>query len=219
MNILAIETSSPQCSVALLHDAAIIELNDITPRTHAQQILPMIQQLLTQADLKLNQLDALAYGKGPGSFTGLRIGAGVIQGIALGSDIPVIPISSLQCLAQTGYAKHQQSRIISCIDARMQEVYWGMFELDPVTGLMQLNGDEAVTPPEMINLPTAAWYGVGNGWHYPQLGARFAADNYDLNCLPTARAMLALAKIKLTLGETTTAEFCYSTYIRDKVVR
>ena len=119
MKILAIETATEACSTALMIDHVIIEHYQVAPRAHNRLIIPMIESLLSKANIHLNQLDALAFGRGPGSFTGIRIAASVAQGIALGADLPVIPISSLAALAQEVFDEHNNTITYGCLDARM----------------------------------------------------------------------------------------------------
>ena len=125
MNILAIDTVTEMCSVALLNNDRPLSIERHVPRQHTQVILEMIQTLLTDAQLGLSELDAIGFSRGPGSFTGLRICASVTQGLALAHDLPVIPISSLAILAQGAFRMDNKQDIFACMDARKNEVYWG----------------------------------------------------------------------------------------------
>src|SRR5258707_1196536 len=120
MKLLALETSTEACSVALSLDGAVVERFELGQR-HGERLLPMVQEILSESGVALTQLDALAFGRGPGSFTSLRIGAGVTQGLAFGADLPVVPVSSLAVLAQGENA----AKILAAFDARMRQVYWG----------------------------------------------------------------------------------------------
>ena len=142
MKILAIDTATEACSVALLTDETCQEIFEIIPRQHTERVLPMVDEMLKKADLSLSQLDALAYNCGPGSFTGVRVATSVIQGLAFSADLPVIPVSSLAALAQLAYREEHKQKVLSAIDARMNEMYWGCYQLE--NGLMRLIGKEKV---------------------------------------------------------------------------
>ncbi|MDM8563559.1 tRNA (adenosine(37)-N6)-threonylcarbamoyltransferase complex dimerization subunit type 1 TsaB, partial [Candidatus Marithioploca araucensis] len=142
MKLLAFDASSPACSCALYLDGEITERYEIAPRQHAALILPMADELLTEAGLKPIELEGIAFGRGPGSFTGLRIASGVAQGIAFAADIPVAPISSLATLAQAAYIENGAQKVLAAIDARMSEVYWGMYVIDK-QGIMRCEGEES----------------------------------------------------------------------------
>jgi tRNA threonylcarbamoyladenosine biosynthesis protein TsaB len=122
MKLLAIETATESCSAALLVDDEVICLNEIAPRKHNEIILSMCEQVLAQGETSLSQLDVMAFGRGPGAFTGVRLAASVTQGIALGQDLPVVPVSSLASLAQAAAETASVTQVLSCIDARMQEI-------------------------------------------------------------------------------------------------
>src|SRR5688572_16016384 len=144
--ILAIETATEACSVALLHGGKTLQRFEHRPQAQADLVLPMIEAVLSEAGLKTQDLDAIAYGRGPGSFTGLRIAAAVTQGIAVATGLPVIPVSTLAVIAQGVYRVHGREKVIAAIDARMQEIYWGYYRLQ--NGLMTAVGDEQVSPPD-----------------------------------------------------------------------
>src|SRR3569833_3307602 len=129
MKLLAIDTATEACSAALYLDGAVNKRYVLAPREHALLILPMIDELLRDANLSPLELDAVAFGRGPGAFTGLRIAAGVAQGIAYGADLPVVPVSSLAALAQGCYRERGVTRVLATIDARIGEVYWGAYRL------------------------------------------------------------------------------------------
>jgi len=133
MKLLALDTASAQCSAALLYDDRVCSRSTVTARDHATLILPMIDALLAEAGMKLQQLDGIAFGRGPGSFTGVRIAAAVTQGLAAGADLPVLPVSDLRALAAQARrlapgAGTSSGHVLACMDARMGEVYWGVFE-------------------------------------------------------------------------------------------
>jgi tRNA threonylcarbamoyladenosine biosynthesis protein TsaB len=182
MKILAVETATEACSAALLANDEIIGNTDgtstlpgdacsriveryrLAPREHNRLILPMIEAVLAEAGLAVGQLDALAFGRGPGSFTGVRIAAGVAQGIAFGADLPVIPVSTLAALAQEAFDETDATLAYPCIDARMGEVYWGVYRRNE-SGLAQLAGEEGVLAAASVPFPKdGRGAGIGSGW-------------------------------------------------------
>ncbi len=221
MNILALDTSAEACSVALNLDGVLIGRSEHAPRRHTERILPMLDQLLAEAGLSLKQLDAIAFGRGPGSFTGVRIAAGVTQGIALGADLPVLPISTLAALAQRAFAQRGERAILTAFDARMKEVYWAGYCVDD-SGLAVLVGQEAVLPPEQIALPEAGqWFGAGSGWAaYATVlmqtsGLEPSRVDPELFCRAEEMALLAAAE--LAAGRAVSADQALPVYLRDQV--
>ena len=150
MKLLAIDTATEGCSAALLIDNKMAVRMDVQPRKHAELILPMLDELLSEAGLSVSQLDALAFGRGPGAFTGVRIATGVIQGVAFAADLPVVPVSTLRALAQRTYNEYNHTNVLTAFDARMDEVYWAAYQLDD-NGLMSLVGEEAVLSPDDVS--------------------------------------------------------------------
>ncbi len=164
MNLLAIETSETACSAAIWSDGDIIETYREQPRGHSELLLPMIDTLISESGIRKPRLDAIAFGRGPGSFTGVRIAAAVTQGISFGLDIPVIPVSSLQALAQGVYRTTAHQQVAVAFDARMHEVYWALCSAD-TDGVMQLQGVEMVCAPDRVSQPQQGrWIGAGSGW-------------------------------------------------------
>lgn len=164
MKILALDTSSDLCSAALLIDGEARVRAELAPRRHTELILPMIEQLLAEAGIGAGALDGLAFGRGPGSFTGVRIATGVAQGIAFGADIPVAPISTLAALAHGCWRELGWGRVLAAFDARMGEVYWAAC-LVQGEGLVETLGEEIVTAPGQVPLPPdQGWRGAGSGW-------------------------------------------------------
>lgn len=152
MKILALDTATENCSAALLIDGAIISRERLLEQGHAGQILPMVDEVLAAAGIGLHAMDAIAFGRGPGGFTGVRLAAGVTQGLAFGAGIPVVPVSNLQALAQRLLATDAGiERVLVCTDARMREVYWGCFERRD--GLAASCGDERLSAPDGVRLP------------------------------------------------------------------
>ena len=150
--ILAIETATEACSAALYVDGEVSERFQLAPREHALLILPMIDALLVDAGMSLGALDAVAYGRGPGSFTGVRIAASVAQGVAFAADLPVVAVSTLASLALGAMSATGQHSVMSALDARMNEVYWGLYEREPA-GLPRLQGEECVCAPGHVRAP------------------------------------------------------------------
>lgn len=162
--LLAIETSTPACSAALSVDGEVLERYALAPRQHAALMLPMIESLLLEAGLTVRQLDAIAFGRGPGSFTGVRIAASMVQGIAFAAELPVVPVSTLAALAQGGMRESNLPRVLAAMDARKDEVYWGCYA-GTGDGVVALQGSECVCTPDSVpDCEQADWVGVGSGW-------------------------------------------------------
>lgn len=209
--ILALDTATEACSVALLLDDEIIEEFQIAPRQHAQRILPLIEKLLKKADLKLTDLDALAFGRGPGSFMGLRLAASVIQGLAFGAQLPIISISSLQALAEEALDKSDASSVLAGWDARMNAIYWNVFsnQLQPQFAQDQLSDPKAI--------PLDAAVAAGNAWsvYADQLAGKIKIIEA---CYPRASCVAKLALTKFHKQEFTPLCEALPNYLRDKVV-
>ena len=205
--LLALDTATEACSVALLHDGRVLSHYEVAPRMHAQRLLPMIQQLLGEAGIAASALDAIAFGRGPGAFTGVRIAIGVVQGLAFALDRPVLPVSNLAVLAQRALREHGATQVASAIDARMDEVYWGCYRVE--AGEMRLLGQEAVLPPEQAEAPRGCdgeWFGAGTGWG--TFAARLALRpvGMDGSMLPHAEDLLTLARFAWARGEALPAD-------------
>lgn len=218
MKLLALDTSTEACSVALLDGAHVEERFAIVQQSHSQHILKMVAEVLAAGQVALAQLDALAFGRGPGSFTGLRICAGVAQGLAYGADLPVVPVSSLAALAQAENAE----RVLAALDARMNQVYWGVYERRQ--GLVALCGEEQVVSPEAVPVPAGTgWVGAGSGWdHYESaLRVRFgdAITEVRKGRYPRASAVAVLGRAAISRGEAVPAEQAIPVYVRDDVAK
>ena len=219
MKLLAIETATEACSAAVLLEGEVLFRHQIAPRQHTALILSMVDQLLQDKGLQLKDFDALAYGRGPGAFTGVRIATGVIQGLAYGADLPVIPVSTLAALAQS--AASTASNIISAIDARMGEIYWCRY-VTSGTGLVTALVDEQVSSPDQILIDeNKSYFGVGTGWETYQselatvMGKQLLGS--DGNRYPDARDILSLAEYEYQKGNTVSAQDALPVYIRNKV--
>lgn len=220
--ILALDTSTEACSCALALDGQVLEHYVVAPQQHAGMILGNIDTLLRDRGLGFEQLDAIAWGRGPGSFTGLRIAAGVTQGIAFAANLPVIEVSTLAALALDAGNATGHTRIFACLDARIDEVYWGLFEIQD--GLPAAIDAEALCKPEAIPADSLAgageWVAVGNGLAY---GARFpAALSARLSqrlpgVLPRAACIATIATAAFARGQTIAADMVRPVYLRDKV--
>ena len=216
--LLALDTATEACSVALLHDDRVYSHYEVIPRLHAQRLLPMIKTLLGEAGVPLAAVDAIAFGRGPGAFTGVRIAIGVVQGLAFALDRPVLPVSDLAVLAQRALREHGAQQVAAAIDARMDEVYWGCYRAEQ--GEMRLLGAEAVLPPELAALPRDAagdWFGAGTGWgtHAARLPAMLGGQ--DGAMLPHAEDLLGLARFAWARGEALPADQAQPVYLRDQV--
>ncbi|MDN5870972.1 MAG: tRNA (adenosine(37)-N6)-threonylcarbamoyltransferase complex dimerization subunit type 1 TsaB [Nitrococcus sp.] len=220
--ILAFDTTTEACSAALLTAGRVSSRFEVVPRGHAQRLLPMLDELLGQAGLRVSDLDAIAYCRGPGSFTGSRIAVGIAQGLAYGADRPVIPVSTLACLAQGVYREQGGETVLAAIDARMDQVYWGAYRVSE-RGIMVAMADEVVVSPDAAPVPPmiGSWYGVGTGWgaHQARLLARCDKPpaGIDGERLPQARDCLTVALAAFCEGGTVDASQALPVYLRDRV--
>lgn len=219
MNILVIDTATEACSVALEVNEQVFNCFEICPQQHSQRILPMIDEVLKQANTTLEDLDYLAFGRGPGSFTGVRIATGVLQGLALGTGHKVVGVSTLAAMAQQAYVQHHTEQVTAAIDARMSEVYIGQYELQQ--NIMMLIGEEQVLPPEqgaVILNNSSNMAGVGTGWQaYADLDAEGNINILTDVLYPNALYMLPLAKSLIADGLAVEVEEIQPVYLRDKV--
>lgn len=217
--ILALDSSTDACSVALYRDGNILHKFELAAKSHTQRLLPMVDEILQEADLKLGDLDAIAYGRGPGSFTGLRICMGIVQGLAFGSDIPVIPVSTLQAIA-AGYLRANpanQLPLLVALDARMDEIYWGLF--DERADFLE---EEQVMKPALL-LEQGVVQGLqrqfvalGPGWHYADL-ASLIPESLLQNLFPSAVDIAELGAAAFLRGEQISILDAQPVYLRDSV--
>ena len=221
MKILAIDTSGEACSATLLADTVIEQRLEREPRRHGELLLSMIDELLARAGIGVTQLDALAFGCGPGSFTGVRIATSVAQGVAYGADLPVIPVSTLAALAQGHFRSSGATRVLTAFDARMGELYWGSYLLGD-GDLMQPAMAEEVASPEKVSLPLdTGWSGIGSGWvaHGDvlrrRLGPRLSLVVPEAFCESRDVAILAAAEFEA--GRCVPAEQALPVYLRERV--
>ncbi|HWA39571.1 MAG TPA: tRNA (adenosine(37)-N6)-threonylcarbamoyltransferase complex dimerization subunit type 1 TsaB [Burkholderiales bacterium] len=212
MRIAAFETSGDWCSVALSLEGELRGRELRAGTRHSEFALPMLQALLAEARLKASDLQAVAFGAGPGSFTGLRIACGIAQGLALARDLPVLGISSFEAIAEEAAAP----RVVACVDARMREVYYAALEKRGTRWVEVVTG-RCVPPQEVPAPPGAGWIGCGSGFvAFPDLlKGSLAAVQPEVH--PTAMAVATLALPRLAAGEGVDAALALPVYLRDKV--
>jgi tRNA threonylcarbamoyladenosine biosynthesis protein TsaB len=220
MKVLALDAATEACSAALFDAGSVSERFEVIGRGHAGRLLPMADELLTERGVSLRELDAIAFGRGPGGFTGLRIAAGLAQGLAAGAGKPVLPVSNLAAVAAAAASAHGRTRVLVCMDARMGEVYWAAFDCSaaspqPLTREL-LSDPGAVEPPgaEML-------YGAGHGFGaYPALGERLAGRLYgvDGGALPRAREIAVIGAADFAAGAALAPARGLPVYLRDDVV-
>lgn len=242
MNILAIDTSTEACSAALhvgsrgARGEAVFVRYQEAPRGHAELILPMVDALLAEAGIALKDLTAIAFGRGPGSFTGVRLAASVVQGLAFGAGVGVVPVSTLQAVAYRAFALDDArggptaSHVLVCNDARMDEVYTAAFARDALPVAL---GPEAVQPPDRVQVPAlggampsaARWIGAGRGFRAYASLARLRKEAggplvaVDDTLLPRAEDVLALAIPEVKAGRVLPASAALPVYVRDEVAK
>ncbi|HTD12199.1 MAG TPA: tRNA (adenosine(37)-N6)-threonylcarbamoyltransferase complex dimerization subunit type 1 TsaB [Steroidobacteraceae bacterium] len=232
MRILALDTATENCSAALLIDGQLHAAEELLDRGHAERILPMVDELLRAAQLRLADLTAIAFGRGPGSFTGVRLAASVTQGLAWGAGLRVVPVSDLRAVAQRALElSAAPPRVLVCNDARMHEVYWACFERSP-DGFAMAVTEERVGSPAAVALPApwrhspgdgpASVAGAGSGFAaYPQLGASLSAGVTVVRerLLPRAAEIVRLAAVEVANGHLLRPEQALPVYLRDDVAR
>lgn len=216
MRILALDTATERCSVALLLDERIIERAIQTARGHADVILTMVDEVLAEGGVRLKELDGLAYGRGPGAFTGVRIAIGVAQGLAFGAQLPTVGISDLAAVAQQVAAPGDH--VLVCMDARMNEVYWGTFHRPPTQSVVVATSAERVDPPRAVPVADCSLLaGTGFG-AYPELASVRPDIVTHGAILPHAREIARLAEVELRAGRGRPATQAEPVYLRDQVV-
>lgn len=225
MNLLAIETATEACSVALLHGQALIDRSELAPRRHAELVLPMAEALLAEAGITRRQLDGVAVGRGPGAFTGVRLGISVAQGLALALDVQVVAVSSLAALALQ--APRNGAAVLAVIDARRSEIYAGTFSPGPEQNPLQLNAlrplseERVVGAGALVVPPDQAWNVIGSGWraYADVLRNRLpsALRWVDGDRYPQARDVARLAEPAFAAGKAVPPEQALPVYLRDKV--
>jgi len=223
MKILALDAATEACSVALLHNDEVQERFELAPREHAQLLLPMARELLAQANLQFADLDAIAVGRGPGAFTGIRIAMSMAQGLALGAGLPLVPVSDLAALALRNYRLHDASNSLVVQDARMQEVYWALYTINN-TGMPELIGEESVCPPGLVQTEHyAAQISIaGGGWSaYPDelIELQDALQQTAIETFPHAQEIALLALGMLLSGGEFDVTAAEPSYVRNNVAK
>jgi len=227
--ILALDASTDACSVALWSDGQTLQRFELAAKSHTQQLLPMVDTILVESGVSLSEVDALAFGQGPGSFTGLRIGLGIVQGLAFSRDLPVIGVSTLRAMAAGFYRTRradvpaaETEPVLVALDARMHEIYWTLVQRATDTGEPELLTPEAVEQPSVAARTMAAqsakarFWGIGAGWHYPELRALGPAGIEEA-VYPHAEDIARLAVEPFLKGEAQPAEQAQPVYLRDTV--
>lgn len=216
MKILAIDTATERCSVALRTGGVVHSRSMDTARGHADNVLALVEEVLQEAQLTLRQLDGIAYGRGPGAFTGVRIAVGVVQGLAFGADLPTVGISNLAAVAQQ--VASPGDRILVCMDARMGEVYWTTFEWG-AAGLVVAQAEEQVGRPEMVTAEAALLTkAAGTGFRaYPALMNAYVNLTLHADMLPRATEIALLGEADLVAGRGKPAAEAQPVYVRDNV--
>ena len=217
MKLLGIETSSNVGSVALRIGGEIRSAEMASPREQTEQLLTLVHESLAAAGLTLRDLDGIAFGRGPGSFTGLRIAAAIAQGLAVTSGVPLLPVSSLQCLAQTALRSAGAACSLVCVDARMGEVYWAAFALHG--DVMRPAGDERLGMPANLAAPAARpWAAVGDGfasYRDALAGLAAGAERTLADLKPAAQDLLPQAVADLAAGRSVTPRDALPVYLRE----
>jgi tRNA threonylcarbamoyladenosine biosynthesis protein TsaB len=220
LKILALDTSTEACSVSLFCNDQFVDGFEIAPRRHNALILPMLETVLAESGIALTQLDALAFGCGPGSFTGVRIAASVVQGIAFAVDLPVIPVSTLRALAQGAYRKWGAQYVLSSIDAYVKEIYWGVYQLNQNKIMTAVTADSVCAPAYIVfDHMEKNWVGVGSGWNnyteilQEKIGGRL--QQWHAHRYPNARDIAALAVVDYQQNKAVSAEHALPVYLSD----
>ena len=216
MRVLALETSTEYCSVALWQDGAVMQRCELVGQKHSEILMAMLNDLLREASVKLAQLDGIAFGKGPGSFTGVRIACGVAQGLALGANLPVVGVCTLQALAQAS----GKPRVIAALDARMGEIYHAAYEKQG-DDWIALSEPCLCKPEDAPLVPGDDWFGAGSGFatHGTALSERYAGQlqGTDETAVPQAAAIAILGAAQFAQGRGVDAAEALPLYLRDKV--
>lgn len=219
MKILAFDTSTEYCSVAVWADGELYTRDVLAGQRHSELLLPLVGEMLAERGLSLRALDGIAFGSGPGSFTGLRIGCGVAQGLAFGAGLPVIGVSTLLALAQ-GAQGAQNERVIACLDARMGEVYHAAYERR-AEGWCEVLGPGLYAPQDAPMVAGEGWTGCGSGFaaHLEALRGRYAGQLHSVisDAFPQAHNIARLAAPLFARGEGKDAALAAPLYIRNKV--
>jgi len=224
MKILSVEASTESCSAAFCTDDNILVRHQIVPREHSKLLLTMVDELLKEAGIGIQEVDAFAYGMGPGSFTGLRIAASIVQGLAFGSDKVVVPVSTLRALAQAAWRRFGYSQVFAALDARMQEIYFGFYKLDDSNIMQNVDVDRLTTPDCFTGLSAdlmaKSWHGVGSGMvTYREILKKSLScvNMQELLLYPSALEIAILASEIYTVNGGQPATTAIPIYLRNKI--
>ena len=217
MKLLAFDTSTLSLSVAYTDGERWVTREEPSGQAHSQKLIPIIDQVLAEARSSLGELDALAFGAGPGSFTGVRIACGVAQGLGLGAEVPLVPVCTLEALAQNAYDTHGATHVLACLDARMRELYVAAYWLDGTRWVTEK--EPAVLHPSGVTAATdEGWFGSGDGFSaYPDLATSLRLARFDATLVPHARSIARIAMPRVEAGETVTASRALPVYVRHRV--
>jgi tRNA threonylcarbamoyladenosine biosynthesis protein TsaB len=220
--ILAIDTATDACSVAAFVDGQIRELHEVIPRQHSQRLFGMLRELLPSGDLRSQGIGAIAYGSGPGSFTGLRIAASAVQGLAYANELPAVSVSSLACQAQTALrlgVVGDDAIVLSTMDARINEVYGALYSFDDGLAVWHA-GPWACAPSEIPLVQAGLLCAIGSGCRFHEefpVEIRDRLETCASDLLPAARDLIPLALDKLARGDTQSPQQVQPVYVRDEI--
>ena len=223
MKLLAFDTSTSWLSVACGGDAAWCVRGEPAGQAHSERLLHLVDAVLAAAGWSLRSLDGIAFGAGPGSFTGVRIACGVAQGLGLGAGLPLMPVPTLEALAQAAWREHSAAYVVACLDARMREVYVAAYarnsgRWNEVLAPAVLPPADAAMPSAISSVLHATWHGAGNGFAaYPALVAQLALEHVHADTVPDARAIGELGQLRLAAGEGVAAADALPLYVRHRV--
>ena len=217
MRILVIETSTEWCSVAVGDGGRWHARDELAGQAHSERALVLCAELLAEAGWPLPSLDGIAFGAGPGSFTGIRIACGLAQGLALPGNLPVVPVPTLAALAQSAWTTGGHARVVACLDARMREVYVAAYARRG-EGWEEIAAPAVLAPAAVAGPGGEGWFGAGNGFGaYPDLAPRLQLAAFDATARPTAQAVGELALPRLVAGEGVGAADALPVYVRHRV--
>lgn len=221
MKILAVESADQACSVAIWQNGEVLQRHELAPRQQTLKMLPWVERLLSEAELTLKQLDAIAFGQGPGAFTGVRVATSVAQGLAFSASLPVVGVSTLAALAlDIAKLSPEQTHYLPVLDARMSELYFGAYQRDQDNLVTPIIDDCLCSPDALPVLPNVEWAAGGAGLIYDtQLLQAYTLKARHLAISPQAASVAALAVRSFNKGEAVAAELAKPVYLRDQVVQ
>ncbi|KEY91094.1 hypothetical protein CF67_04088 [Candidatus Photodesmus blepharus] len=222
--ILALSTATEECSVALSINNKLYTRSEISPQQHAKKILPMVDEVLKEANVNLSEIDAIAYNRGPGSFTGIRIGVSIAKGLGFAENLPMVGISNLKAIAQSAYRQLGLTRVACAIDARMNEVYWGCFTHQEDGNWKEVDTECVISLGDLTKHlfnDKLIWGTAGTGWStYPKKLGKFIKNYQNSQILYSqAQDIAYLAKFELLKGNATDAEQANPVYLRDIILK